>query len=385
MAAIARQDGVQFAYEFRGDELETVLKVIDPTRFLVALDGERVIGCSGEYELNFTVPGGAICDMPSVTWVSVAPSHTERGVLRSLMHAQLLRYREEGALASALTASEGGIYERFGFGAATLVRGIEIDPQKAVFRRPIDASSVWIATPEQARVALPQIHERWRRQFPGGIHRSQSRWDNIFAAAEQGGTHTMYLLHPDGYVAFTALMGFEERMPRNIATITQYAAATAEAHAALWKTLLSMKLYSCVESRMMPVDDPIEHLLVDARQVRTRWVSEHTWVRPIDVPALLAARTYAVEFEAVWELRDELLGDVRYRVKAGPEGAEAVPTRDTPDLVSDIAALGALYLGGFRLQSFVAGGRAVVDDEELLRRVDRALLADRAPFDGTSY
>jgi hypothetical protein len=33
----------------------------------------------------------------------------------------------------------------------------------------------------------------------------------------------------------------------------------------------------------------------------------------------------------------------------------------------------------------VAGGRAEVEDEALLRRVDRALLADRAPFDGTSY
>jgi predicted acetyltransferase len=385
MAAIARQDGVQFGYEFRGAALDSVLSVIDPTRFLVAEDGGRLVGCAGEYELNFTVPGGATCDMPAVTWVSVSPTHTQRGVLRSLMETQLRRYREEGAAASTLTASQGGIYERFGFGAATLVRGFEIDPRAAVFRAPIDASSAWIASPEQARAAIPEIHERWRRQFPGGIGRSQARWESIFDSAERDGRHMMYLLHKDGYMAFTAVASFEERQSHNIATIVEYATATPEAHAALWKSVLSMNLYTCVESRMMPVDDPLEHLLVDARQARTRWVSEHTWVRPIDVPALLAARTYAVEFDAVWELRDALLGDARYRITGGPEGARAVATHDSPDIISDVSVLGALYFGGFRLQSFVAGGRVAVEDEALLRRIDRALLADRAPFDGTSY
>jgi predicted acetyltransferase len=385
MSAIARQDGVQFAYEFRGAALESVRRVLDPTRFLVAVDDGRLIGCTGEYDLNFTVPGGATLDMPGVTWVSVSPTHTQRGVLRSLMQAQLRRYRDEGAVASTLTASQGGIYERFGYGPATLVRGFEIDPRAAQFRAPIDASSVWIATQEEARARLPEIHERWRVQFPGGIGRSQARWQTILESAEQEGRHTMFLLHEDGYIGFTALMDFEQRLPHNVATITEYATVTASAHAALWKALLSMNLYSCIESRMMPVDDPIEHLLVDARQARTRWITEHTWVRPIDVPALLAARTYALEFDAVWEVRDELFGDARYRIAAGPEGAKVTRTEHTPDIVSDVAVLGALYFGAFRLQSFVAGGRAEVRDDALLRRVDRALLADRAPFDGTSY
>ncbi len=100
---------------------------------------------------------------------------------------------------------------------------------------------------------------------------------------------------------------------------------------------------------------------------------------------LLSARTYAVEFEIVWLLHDALLGNARYRIKGGPEGATVTRTDDIADLSSDVAVLGAVYFGGVRLQSLIAAGRAHASDVALARRVDRALLADRAPLHGTAF
>lgn len=385
MPAIARQDGVQFGYEFGGAALDSVLRVLDPDRFLVAVDGDRVVGATGEYDLNFTAPGGALLDLPAVTWVSVAPSHTRRGILRSLMHTQLRRYADEGALGTMLTASQSGIYGRFGFGAATQVRRISIDVARARLRDEVDATGVRIATADEARAAMPPVHERWRRQIPAGIGRSEPRWDAFVADLGATGQPLMYLLHADGFIAFRPEGRWADGHSVTKATVLLYAAATAEAHAALWQAMLSMELYTEISSEQLPIDDPLEHLLAEPRRVRTTGVWDGGWLRPLDIAGLLAARTYGVEFEAVWDVRDELFGHGRYRIKAGPEGAVVARTDDAPDVVSDVSVLGALYFGGHRLHALVAGGRARVDDPALLRRLDRALLADRAPFCGLHF
>jgi predicted acetyltransferase len=386
---IARQDGVQFGYEFRGRALEDVLRILDPERFLIATAGapgsERVVGVSGEYDLNFSLPGGGNIDMPAVTWVSVAPTHTRRGILRSLLETQLRRYIDEGAAASTLTASQGGIYERFGFGAATQIREMAISTHGARLRREVDATGVWLGTADEARSLLPDVHERWRTQVPGLVRRNAARWDAVIDDPSDSGQRKMFLLHEDGYVVFRPELHKDEGHPDSTLRIIEYATTTPQAHAALWQSMLSMELYAWIETEMAPIDDPIEHLLLDARQVRTRSVADLAWVRPLNIAALLSARSYAVEFEVVWELRDSLLGDARYRIKGGAEGAEVARTDDSADLSSDVSVLGALYLGGHRLQSFLRGGRAEGGDEGLLRRVDRALLADRAPLAGTSF
>ncbi len=266
--AIARLDGVQFGYEFQGELLDEVWTTADVERFLLATDGDRLVGVAGEYDLNFTVPGGASLDLPGITWVSVAPSHTRRGVLRSLIEAQLRRYIDEGCAGATLTASQSGIYGRFGFGAATQIRETVIEVAAARLHTPVDSTGVYIGSPEQARQVMPQIHERWRRQTPAAIHRIDARWDRVVNDFV-GGKTLMYLLHDDGYIAFRPKLASSNHLTGSSATIIEYATATPHAHAALWQTLLSMELYRTIESRALPTDDPIDQLLTDPRQVRT--------------------------------------------------------------------------------------------------------------------
>lgn len=381
-------DAAAFGIEYEPGEREEILTIVDPQRFLLATDDERVVGVAGDFPFSMTVPGGAMIDVPGVTWVSVSPTHRRRGILSELMRRQLGEYARAGAPAAVLTASESSIYGRFGYGAATRVCKIELDRRRAVPRRPASADGVVLATPQQARAAMPGIHERWRAQVPGAVSRSAAWWDLVVAdrpSRRHGLTGLFYLLHPDGYVAYRVRDESEPWDGRNVCVIKEYATVTPEAHAALWQVLLGLDLFSTIESDLLPLDDALAYLITDPRQVRTTVIADGMWVRPLDVPTLLAARRYAVEVDLVLEVADDLFGDGRYRLRGGADGATCERVDTAADVHCDVSTLGALYLGGHRLQSMQRAGLVRVDDPGCASRLDRALLGDREPVHGTSF
>ena len=387
MPAIALQDGASFGFQFTGDELAEALTILDPQRFFVATDGDRIVGVTGDYAMTMATPGGSL-DVPGVTWVSVNPTHRRRGILRQLMHHQLRAFADAGVAAAILTASEGGIYGRFGYGAASQVRKLAIERQRAVLRSSEDGGAVLLATPAEARAAMPDIHERWRRTIPGALARTAARWDVHLRDREahrDGMSGLYFLLHRDGYVAYRAGSNWNDGRPGHNCRIIEYATATPQAHAALWRVLLGLDLFGTIESDQIPVDDPLPYLLTDQRQVRSLAVNDGLWIRPIDVGALVRARCYGLEFEVVWEISDELFGAGRYLIRGGPDGGTCERTDATAQLASGVDVLGAVYLGGHRLQALATAGRVGYDDAALLARVDRALLAERAPFHGTGF
>ena len=387
-AEMTRVDGASFGFTYEPAEIEDVLSIADPDRFLLATDAGAIVGIAGDYPFAMTVPGGGSVDVAGVTWVSVSPTHRRRGVLRTLMDRQLRDYVDAGLPAAILTASESGIYGRFGYGTASHNSRLVIDRRRARLSDPGDFGPVRLASPEQARAAMPEIHDRWCAQVPGALRRNAARWDVMvrdLPSARHGQSGLFYLLHADGYVAYRAVMDWKDWDAHNVCRIVGYATTTPQAHAALWQVLLGLDLFSTIETEMMPLDDPIALLLTEPRQVRPKSVTDGVWVRPLDVPALLGARRYAIEVDAVIEVHDDLTAQGRYLLRGGPDGASCVRTDRSPDMSLPVAVLGSLYLGGQRLQSLARAGQVRVDDAALAQRLDRALLADRAPFHGTPF
>jgi predicted acetyltransferase len=194
-----------------------------------------------------------------------------------------------------------------------------------------------------------------------------------------------YLVHADGYVVYRLKDDWADGQPQHLLWITDYVTATPQAHAALWQVLLGFDLVGTIESHQVPVDDPLPHLLANGRDLRTTVLNDGVWVRPIDIPSALGARSYSVEFAAVLRVLDPLFGDRNYRVNGGPEGADCAPTDAAADVALTVDAFGSVYLGGGRLTTLAAAGRVSADDPALLSRLDRAFLADRAPFHGTAF
>lgn len=380
-AEIARNDAISFGFSYSAEAFADTFA--DPAELLVASDGGRLVGAAGHYRFGMTVPGGAELPVPGVTWVSVLPTHRRRGVLTALMGRLVEGYAAEGVSCAVLMASEGSIYRRFGYGVATTATKISIERPLATLRTPVDSSAVEYLTAEAARQRLPELYRRWQQVTPGALSRTERWWDYLFLDRDyqrQGMSERFYLVHPDGYLSYRSAEKWTDGYPESRCVIGDYRTLTGEAHAALWQVLLGMDLFATIESWQLPADDPLPFLLTDFRQVRTVASKDGLWLRPVNLPVLLAGRRYAVDFEVVLEVAGE-----RLRLAGGPDGAECTPTDRPAELWLDRAELGSIYLGGYRLHLLHRGGLARVDDPGLLDRLDLAFGTDRAPRYGTNF
>ncbi|NNE10614.1 MAG: GNAT family N-acetyltransferase, partial [Ilumatobacter sp.] len=242
---MVRLDGLAFGWTWPPEQHETLRELIDLDRFRVAVDAGRIVGVAGAYTQEVTVPGGALVPNGGVTWVAVAPTHSRRGILRRLM-AELHRDVDaRGEPIAMLTASEGGIYERFGYGVACHLRVVEIDRRRAQLRpefRP-EPGSVQPVDPDDPR--LPEIFDRYRRTRVGEIGRSPVD-ERLFRLHEGAGLTGA--IHADGFALWKLEAKWNRGHPAHQLTLHDVVALTPEAHAALWHTVLSVGLVGPITS-----------------------------------------------------------------------------------------------------------------------------------------
>jgi predicted acetyltransferase len=385
---IALVDGRAFGVRYTQEEIDTLVRpLFDPDRFLLACDPDdgRILGVTGDYPFELTLPGGTSLPAAGVTWVSVATTHRRRGILRMLMHEQHRRLVERGYGVALLTASEAAIYGRFGYGPATVEHAVRIDRRRTGFRAGVpDPDGVRQVEVDEARRLAPDVHRRWCARTPGALSRSPAWWDNLLSDPEyrrRGASPLFHLLHADGYAAYRVAHG-----EVTTCLVVDLFAATDEAHLALWRVLLGLDLVDTVTSRACSPDDPLPFLLTDPRQVRTTDLRDGMWARVLDVPAALAGRRYAVEVDLVLEVHDAFLGlGGRFRLRGGPDGATCEATRAVPDVEADVAALGSLLLGGYRGHTLARAGLLRGPAPAPLRALDAAFAADASPRFGTDF
>lgn len=400
--AVRTLDGRAFGFTWDEADLPGLEGVTDPGRFVVAEEpgdhgppaGDALVGTAGTYAFTMTVPGGARLSVPGVTWVAVALHQRRRGLLRRLLAELHAGLAAEGAPLAVLTASEATIYGRFGYGAATTERTVRVDRRRAALTPAAEAlAGVQVARHAAlatARPHLAEVHERWCAQMPGALSRSAAWWDQLLSDTSSqrgGGSELFALVHPDGYATYRVHDGAQAR-------VVDVAAATPAAHASLWRSLLSLDLVDHVTAdRGVPLDDALPHLLTDPRAVETTAVADGVWVRLLDVPAALAARTYAAEVDVVLDVVDQpgdrglpgVDASARVRLRGGPDGAGCSRTDAPADVRLDVATLGATYLGSTRLATLARAGLVEAPDPAALARLSAALLADREPQFGTGF
>lgn len=379
--AITDIDGISFGFshtdQHRADVAERGIN------FTLAVEGERVVGVSGDFRFGMTVPGGASLVVPGVTWVSVLPNYRRRGVLTTMMGSLLDGYAAAGDPCAVLTASEGGIYRRFGYGVATQHVRISIDRRLTALRTPVDTSEVQFLSTEQARTRLPELHRQWEQHRPGALSRDEAWWKGILDDKDyyrDGLTEAWHLAHPGGYLSYRAKEVWDGPRPGSKCIIVDYKITTPEAHAALWQVLLGLDLFASIESWQIPADDPLPLLLTNPREVQFVASKDGMWLRPIDVAAMLSARTYQVELDTVLDVDGQ-----RFALTGGPDGANCVPTDRPAELWVDKPGLGSIYLGGYRVNTMARAGLLRCDRPTLVRQADLAFGTDRAPSYGTGF
>lgn len=351
---------------------------------IVVADGDDVIGMSGYLDLEVTVPGGAVLPTAGVSFVVVAPTHRRRGVLRMMYTELHRRIADSGYPIAALTASEGGIYGRFGYGPATVDHELTIDRRFARLHADApDPGGVRLIRVADRGDELAEIYQRWRRRVPGGLARPSVLWDEVLADRDNtrgGGTGWFGLLHPDGYVLYR----IHGEHPKSV-RVGEFRAVTPDAHAALWRALLGLDLMAEIVVETYP-DDPMPYLLTDTRLATTTGRSDGLWLRIMDIPKVLTARRYAADVLAVLQIRDGFRADGgRFALTVRDGRADCTPTDAGADVELDLDVLGSLYLGAHRASALAAAGRLRGRDDALVRALDAAFVSDVAAQIGFGF
>jgi predicted acetyltransferase len=351
------------------EQIELFRPHADIDRAHAAFDDEgRLCGAARAFGTTLTVPGGAAVPTGAVTTVGVLPTHTRRGHLTRLMRAQLADIADRDEPLAALVAAEYPIYSRYGYGPATEAVTLRLDSTTARWRDE-PAGTVEIVDGETWAKIVDELYDRVRAAQPGHIAWPAWRW-RMQAGVEpsswgddtkrRGATKVVWRDQAGDAQAATAYTvdgNWERNRPAGTLTADILVAASGTAEIGLLRYLASVDWAGRVDVWLRPLDEVAPLALVDGRAAHLADRSDHVWVRVLDVPAALAARTYRSEGSLVIDVDDPMgFAAGRFRLDAGPDGATVAPTADDADLAVSASALGAAYLGGTGWARLAAAG-----------------------------
>jgi predicted acetyltransferase len=356
------------------------------------VDG-RIAGGSAIVSVQVTVPGGRQVAMGGVTSTAVLPTYRRRGLLRKIMGAMLEDCRSRGEFLAGLSASEGTIYGRYGFAPATFQHRWEVRRTDVAFRSDFtDPGELELVDGALAASVWPVLHERVRAVRVGEVSPLPGKWDGLASdglpADGSGPAH--HLVHRDaaGEVDGAAIF----RLPwspdpewAGELRVEAFEALTPDAYRAVWGLLLDFDLTKRVVAARRPVDEPLRWMLTNPRALKLTRTRDNLWLRILDVPAALEARTYAATDSLVVEVADELYGGGRWRLDAAPDGASCTATSGAADLSLSVNELGSLYLGGVRASELAYAGRIGEHTRGAVSRLDALLRPDRAPHNAVGF
>lgn len=334
---------------------------------------------------------GAEIDMWAISSVTVSGTHRRRGIARALLEGELRAAASAGVPIAGLTVSEATIYGRYGFAPAVPVAKITVDTRRAGWAAPAPAGRVEYVDKQALPTTVATVHDVERTQRGGQIAGWPRRWGRMTGVAagnpSAAKVRGVRYLDADGNVRGVMVYTLED-IPgvfRSEMRIALLSAVTPDALTALWGFALQHDLVDRVTADLRPVDDPLPWLVNDPRGVEVR-VHDHGWLRILDVPAALEARTYRAPLDLVVRVDDALgFAGGTWRLTIA-EGRASVTTAETDqvDVALDVATLSALYLGGVSAAQLRAAGRLDAA-AQVAASIDDAFRDAQAPVLGIWY
>jgi predicted acetyltransferase len=146
-----------------------------------------------------------------------------------------------------------------------------------------------------------------------------------------------------------------------------------------------MDLISTVKASELAVDEPLWWMIGNHRAASIRLLDHH-YLRVLDVPAVLQARTYDVADTIVLEVSDPLeIAGGTFVLTTDSTGVGEVDVVDAapvglPVVELGVAELSALLLGGVSAVTLARAGRLRTDDADRIARVFQSTRAPRLSY-----
>jgi predicted acetyltransferase len=342
------------------------------------------VGTVNTWPAPLTVPGGGRVDAWAISSVTVAPTHRRRGIATALLGGELRTAHALGLPLAILTVSESVIYGRWGFGPATWATAWRVDtkrvrwvggdtPGRLSFTEPEDYEETGaevldrVMAGRAGEIGLePYLAKRLVGPLKGDPEADKARLVRYDSADGE----------PEGFVSYS-LKGGDDDFTRHTVEVRYLAAATPEALRALWRFLLELDLVAEVKVWTRGVDEPLQALVDDIRGAHVTDLEDHLWVRILDLPAALQARTYERDGSLVLDVSDDLgFAAGRFRLTVEGGRASVAPTDDPADVTLPVTALGSAYLGHDVVRGLALAGR-IHGDADALDRLFRTAVPPR--------
>ena len=363
-------------------------------------DPETAVATIRSWEMGLTVPGGATLGTWAISSVTVSPTHRRQGIARAMLTSELRTAVRLGLPIAMLTVSEATIYGRYGFGPSARQSSYIVDTQRARWTGPTPAGRVQFVSPESLLADGPAVFERTRDRSPGEVDRREIWWKRTLGLlpnepdAHKRGIRAVRYDDADGAIAGFALY---EISLQNVShpgrlKLVDLVAATDDAYAALWRFVIEMDMVNEIDAGLRSVSEPVAWQVSDHRAVRKTSERDHLWLRILDVPAALRARSYAAPGDYLLDVTDDLgFAQGRFLLTVAADGSgQAHPFIGTApagavEVALSAADLASLYLGGTSAVDLARAGRITETSPDAAIRLDTALHSAYAPHLSTWF
>jgi predicted acetyltransferase len=163
--------------------------------------------------------------------------------------------------------------------------------------------------------------------------------------------------------------------------VVEQVSVTDVAHATIWRFLLDFDLVGKITAINRPNDDFLWWMLSDPRRLR-RKSHDALWLRLLDIPKALEARTYnadgCLKIGLVSDVQPEIAGT--YVIEIDDSRGSVKKTTDKPDVLMKPADLSALYLGGMTPGPLFEAGRIDEVISGSVAKLSRTFSTDSAPW-----
>ena len=360
-------------------------------------DPDAYPGVYGVFPLTLSAPGpdaaGRRVDCAGLTWVGVHPDHRRQGVLSAMLRHHFEQVRDSGGHLSALHASEPAIYGRHGYGLASLEHEVTLSRGTTFTAPGLEEAAATVTTSvvtvtdagvaERLRachlacaevgtvVGDPGYYRRICSPLPEHL-RGKEPWRILFARRD--GVDV-------GFAGFRRTQKWEKARPAGELSVWTVV-GDQPTRLALLRRLVDFDLVASVEVGTVGVDDPLLLWVGGPRAASDLATYDSLWVRLVDLPAALQARSASAACDVVVEVEDTAApwNAGTWRVHADAAGEVTVErTSAGADVRLPVGALGGAYLGGGNLLALQRAGLVAERRPGAVTELWRALRTDVAP------
>lgn len=374
-------------------EAENARKTLRERRLTAVYDRRGVepevpVGTIDSWASELTTSPGRTTDLWSISAVTVAPTHRRRGIARAMIGGELRTAAAAGFAVAGLTVTEATIYGRWGFSPAAWASDVEVDTRRARWTGPTSPGRLDFVPRESVVERLKAVHERVRIQRPGSVPGWDGRWRGVagLAPGDKAAERVRAVAYRDAEGDETGILVYtideREDFAAHDLDVRALFAVDGEASAALWRYALEHDLVGRVKAWLQPAVPPVQWMVADRRAVRAT-LTDHHWLRILDVAGALTSRRYAAAIDLVLRVDDPLgFAEGSWRLRVGADGeaeVAAAPEDRAADVEVTVGALGSLLLGGVRSTELSLGG-LVRGDTATLAALDRAFVPESSPL-----